>query len=63
MNLPPIDLVDPAYCNGCPCSMELYFQAHCLLFRLDIALDKETKINQDFMKRIRPDICVEKCGL
>lgn len=63
MNLPTITLVDPLYCNGCPCSFEIAFQAHCLLLRLQVLLDTETTDRRSFMKRLRPDICREKNGV
>ena len=63
MNLPTIKLSDPLYCNGCPCSVELFFQAKCLLYKIDIMLDIETTDRTSFMKRMRPDKCREENGV
>lgn len=63
MNLPTVDLGDPIYCNGCPCSVELFFQAHCLLYDMKVMLDHETTDKKSLMKRLRPDVCREENGL
>lgn len=55
-----IVLYNPKYCNGCPCSVELMFQAHCLLYKIEVMLDKDTVVRQNFMKRLRPIICIRE---
>ena len=63
MNLPTVILADPLYCNGCPCSVELFFYAHCLLYKINVQLDADTKDMKSFMKRLRPDKCREENGV
>ena len=63
MNLPTIVLPDPLYCNGCPCSVELFFQAQCLLFQIKVLLDMETTDKKSFAKRLRPDRCRKENGI
>ena len=63
MKLPEIHLNDPIYCNGCPCSAELFFQAFCMLYNVKIKLDEETSDTKSFMKRLRLDKCREENGI
>lgn len=55
-----INLPDPKYCNGCPCSYCLIFddticQISCNIFPDEILISKKGKVT-------RPKICIERHG-
>jgi len=59
MRLPEIKLNDPLYCDGCPCLVTHHFQAHCLFYNTELAIDTETTERQSFMKVLRPERCIK----
>lgn len=57
MQLPNIKLENVGFCNGCPCRVELFFLAYCLLFKYKLKLDDEGKFLTE-----RPLECIKDLG-